>query len=147
MDYKRVLDFIEYNRAKDSQMEIAFGCNHYLGPKREKELRPWYFMCTAGIQTAGILYNGDISACLDIERTPFNIQGNIKQDDLYDTWINKFQVYRRDRTIDSEKCGNCKHKRFCQGGGYHTWDSEKKEPRICMLEQLKLAKKLKKMES
>jgi len=147
-DYKRIIDFIIENRAKDTELDITFGCNHYLGPKKEREARRWYFLCTAGIYTAGIFYNGDIGACLDIERRPETIQGNIRNDDFYETWLNKFQIFRHDRTEESEKCKDCKHRRFCGGDGFHTWDIDNKEPRLCMFneykDEAKRAKKKKK---
>ena len=140
-DYKYIIDFIMEKRKSDKEMDVAFGCNHYLGIKRELETRPWFFMCTAGITTAGIFYNGDIAACLDIDRRPETIQGNVRTDDLYDTWINKFEVFRQDKTKDSKKCSTCKHNRYCGGGGYHTWDAENKKPKLCMIEEIKKAKK------
>lgn len=139
-DYKYIIDFIQEKRKNDMTMEVSYGCNHFLGPKRERELRSWYFLCTAGIYTGGIFYNGDIGACLDIERRPETIQGNIKKDDFYEIWLNKFEVFRKDRTLDSPTCKDCKHKNHCQGSGYHTWDIENKVPRICMLNEIKKAK-------
>ena len=50
----------------------------------ERKTRPWYFFCRAGLQVASIQYNGDISACLDIERRPELIFGNIREDNLLD---------------------------------------------------------------
>ena len=143
LDYKRIMDFLKENRAKDKNLDLIYGCNHFLGYEYEREVRPWYFLCNAGIYTAGILYNGDISACLDIDRNqPGVIQGNARKDNLYDTWINKFEIYRKDRTVDSKTCKDCKHREECQGEGFHTWDLEKNEPMLCMYNEIEKARKL-----
>lgn len=144
MDYKYIIDFITENRAKDNELEICYGCNHFLGYKYEREIRPWYFLCNAGVYTAGIFYNGDIGACLDIARLPETIQGNIRTDNFYDTWINKFEIFRYDRTLESNTCSQCKHRKECGGDGFHTWNVETKEPNLCMYNELKKAKKIEK---
>lgn len=140
-DYKKIIDFIIEKRAADNSIDISYGCNHYLGYKRERETRPWYFICTAGIYTGGIFYNGDIGACLDIERHPDTIQGNVRTDDFYTVWKNKFKIFRQDKAKKSSKCKDCKHRRFCGGDGFHTWDVEKNEPRLCMYKEIKKANK------
>ena len=49
----------------------------------------------------------------------------------------KFIADRRFKILqNSSKCSNCEHAGICQGGGWHTWDFEKKEPRICMMENI-----------
>ena len=52
--------------------------------------------------------NGDIGACLDIERRPETIQGNILRDDFTDVWYNKFDIFRKPLSDKNEKCKNCK---------------------------------------
>lgn len=147
MDYKRIIDFIYENRAKDNKLDICYGCNHFLGYKYEREVRPWYFLCTAGIYTAGIFYNGDIGACLDIQRSIKTIQGNIREHNFYEIWLNRFDVYRKDRTKDSKTCKDCKHKDKCAGDGFHTWNLEEWKPNLCMYNELKKAKKIGKEEN
>ena len=136
-DYQRMIQFIMEKRAKDSEMEVTFGCNHFLGPKRERELRSWYYMCTAGLYTAGIFYNGDIGGCLDIERRPETIQGNIRKDDFYEVWEKRFEIFRKEKSKKSKTCKNCKHRTFCDGGGFHTWNLDEGEPRLCMYREVK----------
>lgn len=131
-EYIRLLDFIKENREKEDGFEICFGCNHWLGADNEHRFRNWYYRCTAGIETAGILYNGDIGACLDIERKPEVVQGNIRHDDFYDVWLNKFQIYRRNRAYDCDTCRDCSEKDNCRGGGFHTWNLDENKPEICM---------------
>ena len=93
-------------------------------------------MSEAGLTVAGIQYNGDVSACLDIERTELTKQGNIKERRLYDIWVNEFAMFRATKANKSEKCKNCKDATFCDGGGWHTWDFETNNPQVCMLEKV-----------
>ena len=102
-DYRRMIKIITDYRAMDREMDIMYGCNHFLGPSLEFETRPWYFMCYAGVYTGGIFYNGDIGGCLDIERRPETIQGNVRTDDFYTTWLRRFEIFRTDRTADHGK--------------------------------------------
>lgn len=133
-DYKYILDYIKENNAPDFPM--LYSCNHYLGLDYEHEVRDWYYACRAGIQVASIQYNGDISACLDIERRPELVFGNIRKDNLLNVWDNKFEIFRKPKANLSEKCRNCEHKDRCDGNGWHTWDYDKNEPKICMLEEI-----------
>ncbi|MCR5272754.1 MAG: radical SAM protein [Lachnospiraceae bacterium] len=134
-DYKYVIDYIA-SRSDDANMDVIYSCNHYLGLPNERKVRPWYFFCRAGIQVASIQYNGDICACLDIERRPEFNYGNIKKDRIYDVWKNGFRVFREHKEEKSEMCKKCPEKENCQGGGYHTWDFETNNPRICMPKEL-----------
>lgn len=129
--YKKMIDYIVKEREKDD-IDVIYGCNYYLGLEYERKLRPWYYFCQAGITVASIQYNGNISACLDIERRPDLTFGNIRQDDFYDKWLNSFQIYRQDKEKLSNKCKDCEAKNNCHGGGYHTWDFDVNEPRVCM---------------
>ena len=114
-DYIKMLDFIKENREKEEAFEICYGCNHWLGVENEHKFREWYYQCTAGIKTAGIFYNGDIGACLDIERKPQTIQGNIRTDDFFDVWNHKFEIFRYNRAEKSDYCKNCTERYNCRG--------------------------------
>ena len=134
-DYKVLLDFIKEHRENEEAFEVCFGCNHWLGVENEHRFRNWYYKCSAGIKTGGIFYNGDIGACLDIDRTPQTIQGNIRRDDFLDIWENKFEVFRRNRADESEYCKNCSEKAYCRGDGFHTWNLEENKPELCLFEK------------
>lgn len=128
-DCGRVLDFIREKRAVG--MPVLYGCTHYLGLDYEREVRDWYFLCNAGIYTAGIRTNGNIGACLDIEMRPELIEGNILTDDFTQVWKNGFKTYRSDNYKKSEKCSSCSDREFCGGGSFHSWDFDKNEQRVC----------------
>ena len=72
-DYRYLIEYIRSKRKEG--YPVTYGCSHYLGLDYEREVRDWYFLCTAGIYTASIMANGDIGACLDIERRPETIMG------------------------------------------------------------------------
>lgn len=134
-DYKRLLDYIKLTRETEDKFEVTFGCNHWLGVDNEHRFRNWYYKCSAGIKTASIHYNGDIGACLDIEKTPETIQGNIRKDDFIEVWENKFEIFRQNRANNSEYCKDCSEKEYCRGDGFHTWNLEERKPELCLYKQ------------
>jgi radical SAM protein with 4Fe4S-binding SPASM domain len=81
---------------------------------------------------AGILSNGDIGACLDIERRPETIQGNIAEDSFVDVWENRFELFRRPLCGRSAVCRDCSAAKYCAGGSFHSWDYDMNEQKICM---------------
>ena len=128
-DYRTLFEFIRSKRIAGEP--VAYGCSHYLGMEYEREVRDWYYLCTAGLYTASISTNGDIVACLDIERRPEFVQGNILHDRFSEVWKNKFQIFRRDLSDDNAVCQKCDQKEFCHGDSFHSWDFDKNEPQLC----------------
>ena len=129
-DYIRLFDFIREKRKQGYPLE--FGCSHYLGLDYEAEVRDWYWLCNAGVYTASIMSNGDIGACLDIERRPETIQGNIRKDRFKDIWENRFELFRHDLSDLNAECRSCAHQHFCRGDAHHSWDYDHNRPRLCM---------------
>lgn len=128
-DYRRMFAFIK-EHYRDDKLPVTFGCSHYLGVDLERELRSWYFLCSAGIYTGSVAWNGDILACLDIERRSELVQGNIRRDDFAEVWKNGFTQYRCDFKKKGE-CAKCKHYEFCAGGAFHTWNFEENRQNVC----------------
>lgn len=132
---KQFADLISFILKKrfdaNCNMNITFGCSHYLGVEYERMVRDHYFLCGAGIYNASIRSNGDICACLDIENIPELVQGNIEKDDFLHVWVNKFQSFRTDRTSDCLKCIECPERFICGGDSAHTWDYKEKKPLLC----------------
>ena len=128
-DYKAMFAFIKkhYN---DITLPVTYGCSHFLGTALEREVRKWYFLCNAGVYTASIMWNGDIAACLDIERRPELIQGNIRTDDFRQIWLGKFRQYRSD-SRKCGKCAECSDYEFCAGGAFHTWNFDENKQNVC----------------
>ena len=128
-DYRRMFGYIRLMRQKG--YPVSYGCSHFLGLDYEREVRNWYYLCTAGIYIASIMANGDIAACLDIERRPETIQGNIYRGRFSDVWKNGFSFFRRDKAGLNEKCAACQDRRFCAGDSWHSWNFEENKPRVC----------------
>lgn len=129
-DLRTMFEFIR--QARRDGYPVEYGCSHYLGLDYEAEVRDWYWLCNAGVYTASIMSNGDIGACLDIERDAKVIQGNIRRDRFKDVWENRFEIFRRNKADSSSKCRDCSHKKYCRGDAYHSWDYSKNEPLVCL---------------
>lgn len=135
LTHEQFADLLAYIREKrfdpDCDMEVTFGCSHYLGTENERMVRDHYFLCGAGILTASIRSNGDICACLDIENRPELVQGNIRTDNFMDVWNNRFRPFRTDRTEGCSECLECSERFICGGDSTHTWDFEHGKPLLC----------------
>lgn len=133
-EIKSILYFIREKRFDPANnMDIRYGCSHYLSFGLEREVRDYYFLCGAGTRIASILVNGDIYGCLDIERRKELVQGNISKDRFKDVWVNGYKNYRIDRSELCNDCKHCKEREFCAGDSMHTWDFDRMKPRMCML--------------
>ena len=128
-DYLRLFRFIREKRQQG--YPVQYGCSHYLGPEWERETRDWYWLCNAGVYTASIMANGDVGACLDIERRPETIQGNIRESRFKDLWDNRFELFRRDLSEGSAFCAGCEHAGHCRGDAHHSWNYDRNEPMLC----------------
>lgn len=128
-DYRYLMEYIRSKRADG--YPVTYGCSHYLGINYEREVRDWYFLCTAGIYTASIMANGDIGACLDIERRPETIMGNVLKDDFTQVWMKGFDIFRKPLSDLNEECSRCDSRYFCEGGAHHSWDYQNNKPLVC----------------
>ena len=134
---QELLTFIQKKRfSEDAKIHITYGCSHYLPEEFEHMVRDYYFICGSGIYVASILCNGDIYSCLDIERRPELVQGNISTDDFIEVWEHGFQEFRKDRTLECKQCLECADRKYCRGDSAHTWDYENHRPLLCMKQQL-----------
>ena len=131
-DHRYLLDYIKDKRfSRDVPIHVTYGCSHYLGIEDENMTRDFYFMCGSGIFVASVLCNGDIYSCLDIERRPEFVQGNVERDDFVTVWENGFECFRRDRTADCGDCRSCSERGFCRGDSAHTWNYDENRPMLC----------------
>lgn len=129
-EHRALLEFV---RAKRSEgWPVKYGCCHYLGTGFEREVREAYFICSAGIYTASIMANGDIGTCLDVERRPETICGNVNRDDFVDAWLNRFGFLRQELANLDERCADCGEREFCAGGSWHSFDFGSNHQRVCM---------------
>lgn len=132
--YKELFDFIREHRFQE-KMSVEYGCSHFLGLEYEREVRPWYFLCNAGVYTASICYNGDVTSCLDVERREEYIEGNVRTQSFKDIWENGFTKYRSDfRKVG--KCASCQEYKFCHGDSFHSWNLDEMRPNVCFKDVL-----------
>lgn len=117
-----VLQFVKKTRA-EGRIICNYACEGYLGPY-ERQVRDYYFNCRAGVEVASVLCDGSISGCTSI-RSNFH-QGNIYQDNLWEVWENRFQVFRDRSWAKKDQCAHCKSWRYCEGNGMHLYDDEGK---------------------
>lgn len=135
-DYARIFSFIREKR--EQEWPVSYGCCHFLGLGYEGELRDWFYLCSAGIHVMSVMHNGDIGSCLDIERRPETVFGNIYTDDIAEVWRDGFGIYRQEHALADRNptCAACSQKRWCRGDSVHSWDFAHDEPRVCMLRDL-----------
>ena len=128
-DWRRLFRFIREKRSEG--LPVLYGCSHYLGTDFEREVRDWYFLCNAGIYVASVMANGDIGSCLDIERRPETVFGNIRDDDFTEVWRNRFGTLRKAPGEHTARCRDCAEYSRCAGDSWHSFDFDRQEPRIC----------------
>ena len=89
--------------------------------------------CKAGINIGGILSNGDVSACPNIDRR-FK-QGNIRENDFSYLWENRFEKFRQRTWKENNLCGDCIWWKQCEGNSLHLWNCDKGEPVYCLYKE------------
>jgi radical SAM protein with 4Fe4S-binding SPASM domain len=110
-------------------LQVDLSESGYLGPCLENRVRGHDYFCSAGIRVGGVMVNGDILACPNIDRR-FR-QGNIHRDSFVDVWEHRFQAFRDRSWTRTGRCGACDQWAWCQGNGMHLWDLDRHEPRLC----------------
>ena len=119
-EYRSVMDFIVETR-EQGQIDLSYSCEGFLGDY-ETRVRDHCFRCDAGIMTASILANGDISGCMSI-RANYK-QGNIYEDSFLDVWNNRFEQMRDRRWMKTGECARCRMWDYCAGGAFHLRDDD-----------------------
>lgn len=139
-DYSKLFSFISELRKKN-EINVTYGCAHYIPDSFRYNLRDMPYKCGAGEFVASVLCNGDIYSCIDIERRPELVQGNVLKDDFLQVWEKGFKPFKgAERIKKSPKCSNCGNAPICNGDSAHTWDYDKCEPKICLYELMRKRK-------
>ncbi len=108
---------------------LNFSCEGYLPPAVDEAVRDEPYFCRAGVNIASVLCDGAIGACPNITRSL--VQGNIRTDDFFDVWENRFQRYVEREWMKTEACASCDQWKRCQGNSLHLWDDEAKRTVLC----------------
>ena len=127
-EYGELLATIRALRAEGG-LHVALSESGYLGCRDELEVRDHHYFCRAGINVGGVMVNGDILACPNIDRR--FAQGNVHRESFVEVWEKKYEVFRDRswmRTGDCERCGEWRH---CQGNSFHLWDLDAGRTRLC----------------
>jgi radical SAM enzyme (rSAM/lipoprotein system) len=106
-----------------------WSCEGYLPRELDRQVRDEPYFCRAGINIASVLCDGSISACPNIPRSL--IQGNVRRDDLVETWEKRFAPFRDRRWMATGRCADCPDWKRCQGNSLHLWDEEQGATAIC----------------
>jgi len=126
--YHRLLNRILEFRSR-GEINVALSESGYLGPQWELSVRNQYYFCRAGINIAGIMVNGDILACPNIDRR--FAQGNIHKDTFTYVWENEYEKFRDRSWMKKGVCASCSEWKLCRGNSLHTWDLDENRPKIC----------------
>jgi radical SAM enzyme (rSAM/lipoprotein system) len=118
--FQSLMEFIVDTR-KEKRIKASYGCEGFLGPY-EREVRDNYYFCRAGINVGSVLADGSISACPSLRGD--YIQGNIYDDDFYETWEHGFDVMRNREWTRTGECASCDVYKWCHGNGLHLRDQE-----------------------
>lgn len=132
LQFKELMEFIVSTR-KEGIIDLSYSCEGFLGDY-EMKVRKHHFRCQAGLNTASVLINGNISGCLSI-RSDYH-QGNIYHDSFWDVWENRFEKYRNHDWMKRGECNDCSVFDKCQGNGMHLRD-DKGDVLVCHYKRLK----------
>ncbi|HRZ98387.1 MAG TPA: TIGR04133 family radical SAM/SPASM protein [Paludibacter sp.] len=127
IQFNELMEFISESR-NNEEIDVKFSCEGYVG-KYETSVRDTRFFCRAGINIGSILIDGSISACPNIDRT--FVQGNIFDDNFYDVWQSKFEVFRNRSWTKTGQCAECVDYKNCLGNGFHNWHGDMKNVLVC----------------
>lgn len=134
-EYKFMLDkVLAYKNKPEIKVDLS-GCS-YLGQNYELKIKKSRFFCQAGNNVAGIMVNGDILACPNIDRA-FK-QGNVFKDKFTNIWETKYKEYRNRNWMKVGICKDCSDWNFCFGGPLHLRDAETKKTKLCHIKEFKL---------
>lgn len=126
---QRLLSWIAQARTRNERPRPAWSCEGYLPPDLDDAVRDQPYFCRAGINIAGVLCDGSITACPNISREL--VQGNIRTDDLVDVWESRFAAFRDRRWMATGRCAGCDDWASCQGNSMHLWDDQSRQTVLC----------------
>ena len=127
-EFRRLFEKIKEMRSKN-EIGVTYSESGYLGHEFETAVRDQPFFCQAGISVAGIMINGDICACPNIDRR--FAQGNLAKDSFVDVWENRYRIFRDRSWMRRGDCARCGEWRLCRGNSFHLLDPDTQGTRIC----------------
>ncbi len=116
-DLAEVLGFVVECQTLELPFGVEMGCGQWYGKQLEGFVRPYIWHCIAGINVLGIMSDGSIGACNNIDRS--YCQGNVLEDDVKDVWQYRFDVFRDREWARNDECIDCSDWGLCKGGEMH----------------------------
>ena len=116
-DYHHLFNFVKDQYYNNKNVQVSLGCGDWGGFEFEGQVRPYIWKCLAGVSVLGILYDGSIAGCSNIERS--YIQGNVKTDRIKEVWDNRYQKFRDTSLRKNGDCVDCDQWDYCKGGPMH----------------------------
>lgn len=117
----QLLDFLAGRRSALERLglpvDVGFSCGGFLGLDREDAVRPRHNQCSAGLQVASILCDGQVGACPSLPRSW--AQGSALETRFSTIWFERFEDYRSHSVRREGPCKTCSWYPICLGGGLH----------------------------
>lgn len=135
--FRRLLSWVEAARARPGPA-VAYSESGYLGAC-DTTVRGHPFFCRAGINVAGVMADGAILACPNIDRS--FAQGNINTDDFCDVWESGYRIFRDRSWLRTGECADCSEWSLCQGNSFHLLDPQTGHTRLCYHRSFDLAER------
>jgi radical SAM protein with 4Fe4S-binding SPASM domain len=132
--FRELLTQIEGFR-HEGGLEVNYSESGFLG-RYECRVREQPYFCRAGINISGIMVNGDILACPNIDRG--FAQGNIHRDGFMQVWNHGYQAFRDRAWMKRGECATCKDWGACEGNAFHLWQPGQEAPRLCHVQRFGL---------
>jgi len=126
-EFRQLMAWIHAQRGNGS-IAIRYSESGYLGAC-DTLVRNHPFFCRAGINVAGIMVDGSILACPNINRR-FS-QGNIHRDDFCEVWETGYKLFRDRRWMRTGACVDCSEWDLCQGNSFHLRDPATNRTLLC----------------
>ena len=132
-EMRRLFETIRDFRNRN-EIAVHYSESGYLGHEFEEVVRDQPFFCQAGISVAGVMIDGNILACPNIDRR--YAQGNIATDSFVEVWEHRYRVFRDRSWMKRGDCAGCREWRLCRGNSFHLFDPESSRTRICYCRML-----------
>lgn len=126
-EFRALMEMIEGFRTQGG-LDVVYAESGYLG-RFECRVRDQPYFCRAGINIGGIMVDGAILACPNIDRR--FAQGNIHQDAFMDVWNTRFRPFRDRRWMRKGDCSACGEWGLCEGNAFHLWEPGGRAPKVC----------------
>ncbi len=133
-ELRTILEFVRQGRRDGYRPVPEFGEECYLGHEYEGEVRPFRFLCLAGLTVGGILCDGRIGACPELADD--FVQGDIRHERFADVWRTRYAVFRNRDWTRRGPCGACDAFSACRGGSLHLYSDLDGAPSRCFYKML-----------